>query len=57
MALIVCVVVTLILFVFLALDVSGVLPKRFSNVLGVLSMIVIAVDVPVFIVSFIMELI
>lgn len=33
MALIVCMVVTLILFVFLALDVSVVLPKRFNNVL------------------------
>lgn len=57
MALIICAVVTSILFVFLALDVSGVLHKRFSGVLGAISMIVIAVVVPVFIVSFIMELI
>ena len=57
MALIICAVVTSILFVFLALDVSGVLPKRFSGVLGAISMIVIAVDEPGFIVSFIMELI
>ena len=57
MALIFCTVVTLILFVFLALDVSGVLPKRFSSVLGFISMVVIAVDIPVFIVSFIMEFI
>lgn len=36
MALIVCTVVTLILFVFFALDVFGVLSKRFNNVLVII---------------------
>lgn len=49
--------ITLVVFVLLALDVSGKLSKRFSNILGIISVIVIAVDIPVFIVSFIMELI
>ena len=57
MALIICAMITLVVFVLLALDVSGKLSKRFSNILGIISVIVIAVDIPVFIVSFIMELI
>ena len=57
MAILICAIVTLILFVLLALDVSGKMPKKYSGILGVISMIVIAVDIPVFIVSFIMEFI
>lgn len=57
MAIPICAIVTLILFVLLALDVFGKMPKKYSGILGVISMIVIAVDIPVFIVSFIMEFI
>lgn len=57
MAIIICAIVTLILFILLALDVSGKLPKKYSGILGVISMIVVAVDIPVFIVSFILEFI
>lgn len=57
MAIIICAIVTLILFILLALDVSGKLPKKYSDILGIISMIVVAVDIPVFIVSFVLELI
>lgn len=57
MAIIICAIVTLILFILLALDVSGKLPKKYSDILRIISMIAVAVDIPVFIVSFVLEFI
>ena len=57
MAVIICAIVTLVIFVLLSLDVLGYLSERADKALRVLSMIVFPIDVIVLVVSFIIEVV
>lgn len=57
MTVIICAIVTLVIFVLLSLDVLGYLSERADKALRVLSMIVFPIDVIVLVVSFIIEVV